>query len=217
MQGLAVGGDEILSPLNRTIIMAVSVMAIVVWPIVGIAETEHGDHGEGAEHAEDATHDEHLEGTEHHEGGHHDFNHALGLFLGVTDEPGHDSDQTFGLEYAYKLSKNWAVGGLIDYAGPDQRNWIAAPVVYWKPGLGGLILLAAPGVEFHDGRGEVDHHHLKASDSEIDEDKTEFLFRLGAIYMFHVGSRYGIGPTVNFDLVDGHEVLVYGLTFEVLF
>lgn len=209
--------DGFLRLLNRTLIMAIIVVATVCWPVVGLAETEHGDHGESAEHAEDAAPNEHAEGAVHHDGSHHDFKHALGLFLGVTDESGHDSDQTIGLEYAYKLSKNWAIGGLIDYAGPDQRNWIAAPVVYWKPGLGGLILLAAPGVEYHDGRGEVDHHLLKSSESEVDEDKTEFLLRLGAIYMFHVGSRYGIGPTVNLDLVGGHEVLVYGVTFEVMF
>lgn len=203
--------------LYRIFIVASFVVTGVLWPVVGFTETVHDDHGESAEHAEEATHHDHAEGAEHHAGSHHDSKHAMGLFLGVTDESGHDSDQTFGLEYAYKLSKNWAVGGLIDYAGPDQRNWIAAPVVYWKPGLGGLILLAAPGVEYHDGRGEVEHHHLKASDSEVDEDSTEFLFRLGAIYMFHIGSRYGIGPTVNLDLVNGHEVLVYGLTFEVLF
>jgi len=189
-------------------------VALAAWPVAASAEDRHAEH---EAHAAETLHDGHEEHSGDHHEGHHDFKNSLALFLGVTDEPGHGTVQTIGLEYAHRLSKNWAVGGLVDYAGPDQRNWIAAPVVYWKPGLGNLILLAAPGVEYHEGRGDVEHHYLKSSDPEVDEDSTEFLFRLGAVYMFHVGSRYGIGPIVNLDLVDGHEVWVYGFNFEVMF
>jgi len=89
-------------------------------------------------------------------------------------------------------------------------------LVYWKPFGGGFTLLAAPGVEYHSGRGEGEHH-LKSDHAASDGDETYFLLRLGVTYWFHVGSRYGIGPAVNLDLVNGHEVWVYGVNFEVRF
>ncbi|MEX1311389.1 MAG: hypothetical protein AB1Z65_13280 [Candidatus Sulfomarinibacteraceae bacterium] len=39
----------------------------------------------------------------------------------------------------------------------------------------------------------------------------------GAANVFHVGSRHGVVPAVNLDLVDGHEVWIYGVNFEVMF
>lgn len=216
---------------NRIFIMVGFVLATVLWPVVGFAETVHDDHGESAEHAHDAVHDEHAEsaeleaeaahdehseGSEHHNGGHRDFKHGFALFLGATDELGHGTEPTWGLEYGYALSSRWVIGGLIDYAGGEQRNTVIAPAVFWKPFGGGFVFLVAPGVELHNGRGEVDHH-LKADDASTDKDETYFVMRFGAAYYFHVGSRYAIGPAVNLDLVNGHEVWVYGVNFEVAF
>jgi hypothetical protein len=186
-------------------------------PVAVFAGEGNNEHAEHAGHAEHEDHAEHA--GAHHGEGHHDFKNALALFLGATDEPGHGTEPTWGLEYGHKLSEKWGVGGLIDYAGGDQRNWVIAPAVFWKPFGGGFTLLAAPGIEYHDGRGEVEHHLLKASDphSGSDPDETYFVMRLGAAYWFHVGSRYGIGPAVNLDLVDGHEVWIYGVNFEVMF
>jgi hypothetical protein len=161
--------------------------------------------------------EEHTEYAEHHGEGGHRFKNGLALFLGVTNEPGHGNEGTWGLEYGYALSQRWGVGGLIDYAGGGQRNLVVAPLVYWKPFGGGLTLLAAPGVEHHNGRAEVEHHLFKAGTAGADKDETYFVFRLGAAYYFHLGSRYGIGPAVNLDFVNGHEVWVYGVNFEVMF
>jgi len=162
-------------------------------------------------------HTEHLDGAEHHgESGHH-FKNGGALFLGVTNEQGHGTEPTWGLEYGRALSPKWGVGGLLDYAGGNQRNLVIAPLVYWKPFGGGFTLLAAAGVEYHNGRGAVEHHLFKAGAAALDIDKTYFVFRLGAAYYFHLGSRYGIGPAVNLDFVNGHEVWIYGVNFEVMF
>jgi len=167
--------------------------------------------------AADEVHDSHNEATEHHDSGDHHFRNGLALFLGVTNESGHGSEGTWGLEYAHWLSERWALGGLIDYAGGNQRNAVIAPAVFWKPFGGGFTLLAAPGLEYHNGRGEVEPHLIKASSSAVDEDEKYFVLRLGVAYWFHVGSRYGIGPTVNVDFVNNHEVWIYGVNFEVMF
>lgn len=185
--------------------MFILVLVIVLAAFPVMAEEGHAKHAEHSGEAES-----------HGKGGHH-FKNAFALFLGATNEHGHGTEPTWGLEYARKLSPHWAVGGLLDYAGGGQRNLVIAPAVYWKPFDGGFYLLAAPGIEYHNGRVEVDHHLLKADATEVDEDETYFVMRLGVGYAFHVGSRYGIVPTVNLDLVDGHEVWVYGVNFEVMF
>jgi hypothetical protein len=182
-----------------------SLIATAIWAIPVSAEDGH------------ATHNEHAGVAEHDEGGGHEFKNGLALFLGVTNESGHDDEATWGLEYARRLSPRWGVGGLLDYAGGSQRNFVIAPFVYWKPYSGGFTLLLAPGVEYHNGRGETDHHLFKNETASVDEDETYFVLRLGATYWFHVGSRYAIGPTVDLDFVDGEEVWAYGVNFEVMF
>ncbi len=183
----------------RTIIIVVISTSCWVFPVT--AEDGHEGPQESVGH--------------HGEGGHH-FKNGIALFLGVTDEPGHGNEPTWGVEYAHRVSSRWGVGGLIDYAGGDQRNTVIAPAVFWKP-VGGLTLLAAPGVEWHDGRGGEAEHYLKADHAAAGRDQTYFVLRFGAAYYIHLGSRYAIAPAVNLDLVNGHEVWVYGLNLEVSF
>ena len=181
------------------------VLAMLVWtlsPVVAEEPDAHGGHSEAADS---------------HGNGDHHFKNALALFLGATNEHGHGTEPTWGLEYARTIHPHWSVGGLIDYAGGAQRNLVIAPAVFWFPFGEGLVLMAAPGVEYHKGRGEVDHHLLQAAAAEVYEDQTYFVMRFGVAYIFHVGARYGIAPTVNLDLVEGHEVWVYGVNFEVMF
>jgi hypothetical protein len=176
--------------------------AILITVLPALAEEEHDSHGEAAEH---------------HGGGHHAHQNELALFLGGTDEHGHDTEFTIGLEYYRSVSPEWAIGGIAEYAGGELRNTMLLVPVQWKP-VGGLILTAGPGVEFHQGRGSGDDHHVaKAGGGEVDEDATYFVFRLGAGYAFHVGDRYSIMPNVNLDLVEGEEVWVWGMVFGVMF
>ena len=57
-----------------------------------------------------------------------------------------------GLDYRRVITRRWAVGALFDYAEGDLRNSVVAASVTWLP-VGRLALTAAPGVEFHEGRG----------------------------------------------------------------
>ena len=81
--------------------------------------------------------------------------------------------------------------------------------IYWHPG-GGWKLIAAPGVEYHEGRGYVVTPHKNEGHDEVDEDETYFLFRLGVAYDIHLAGNWGLAPAVNLDLVDGEKVWVYG-------
>jgi hypothetical protein len=174
------------------------------------AENQH------EEHIEEAAHEEH--GEEH--GGRHWHTNDLGIFLGATDEHGHETEFTWGLEYRRMIAKRWAIGGLFDYAGGELRNMILAPSITWLP-VGRLQITAAPGIEFHRGRGSSEDcgcgHALKSAEPDaaglVDEDETYFVFRLGAGWNFAVGRNYAITPQINLDLVEGEKVWVYGLVF----
>ncbi len=39
--------------------------------------------------------------------------------------------------------------------------------------------------------------------------------RFGAAYVFHLGERYSVEPSVAIDLVDGEDVWVAGLNWTV--
>jgi hypothetical protein len=151
------------------------------------------------------------EGHGESEAAHHgrDFKNEVALFLGYTDEEGHDLEFTLAFDYKRRVAEKWAVGGAIDYAGGELRNTVLLALAFYWPGLGNLQLLAGPGVEFHEGRG-LERHHGEVT---VDKDATYFVVRVGAAYDFHLGERFGIVPNVNLDLVDGERVWVYGLAF----
>jgi hypothetical protein len=170
----------------------------------GFGSATAQEHGESTS----AGSPEHDESAGHHENSFHP--NDFGVFLGVTDEKGHDLEFTTGLDYERRFSKHWGVGGLVDYAGGDLRNTVLAVPVYWHPG-GGWKLSAAPGVEFHNGRGDGEPVLAEEAVGEVDEDETHFLFRVGVGYHVHVSDHWGVVPTVNLDFVDREEVWVYGI------
>jgi hypothetical protein len=203
--------EEIVSPrktANRLILAALLVLAC---PAFVQAEEPHGEDHE-AEALASGAHLRH-------------FKNEVAVFLGLTDEAGHDSEFTWGIDYKRRIAERWAIGGLFDYAGGELRNAVLAPSVSWWPGLGNLQLLAAAGVEYHSGRNSGEHHGdelqgggcgcRKSSDGHgsVDEDETHFLVRVGVAYDIHIGESFGLVPAVNLDFVKGEEVWVYGLNF----
>ena len=118
---------------------------------------------------------------------------SLALFIGITDDRGDDAF-SLGLDYEYKFSEVFGIGGLLDHAGGDVRTWVVGVPIFAHP-VGGLVVLLAPGIEHQD-----------------DGDK-EALIRLGAGWDFEVGERFVITPVFNIDFVDGDKVYVYGVEF----
>jgi len=186
----------------RIVFSALVISLLAIMP--AMADDAHHGHGEEGEPAASA---------------HHGFRHEIALFLGGTDEHGHDTEFTLGLEYIYSLAPKWGIGGVLEHAGGQLRNTILAVTGYFKP-VSGLLLTAGPGIEYHEGRGdggcgcEHDVHRATFSDpGNVDKDETYFLFRVGAGYAFHVGERYSVTPAVYVDFVNNEEVVVWGLSF----
>lgn len=185
-------------------------LALVVAPAVAIENDDEHDareaeHGDVAKNAEAVEHE--GEDSSHHL---RDHLNEVAVFLGGTDEQGHDTEFTWGLDYKRRIAERWAVGALFDYAGGGLRDAVVAPMVVFWPGLGNLQLLAAAGVEFHQGR-DGGGHQKSGEGGGSDEDATYFLFRLGIGYDIHLGESFGLVPTVNLDFVNNEEVWVYGL------
>ncbi|MBD3871451.1 MAG: hypothetical protein IFK91_00845 [Acidobacteria bacterium] len=194
----------------RVVGVGLLMLALVAVPAVAVENDDEQDapkaeHGDVAEDAETVEHE--GEHSSHHI---RDFKNEVAVFLGGTDEHGHGTELTWGLDYKRRIAERWAVGVLFDYAGGELRNAVLAPMVGFWPGIGKLQLLAAVGVESHQGR-DGGGHQKSDEGGGTDEDATYFLLRLGIAYDIHLGESFGVVPIVNLDFVNNEKVWVYGL------
>jgi hypothetical protein len=107
---------------------------------------------------------------------------------------GSENGASIGLEYVYRISPLFSIGGLGEYAGGDFNSWVIGIPLYIRPYAGWFFRLA-PGLEFEDS-------------------ETNFLFRVGSGYEFELMPRWLLSPEINVDFVDGDTKLVYGLTLS---
>jgi len=149
-----------------------------------------------------------AEEEEHgHKGKGHTHRHHVALFLGGAHgeteieqgehgESNHSTKSadafTVGLDYEYRLSSVFGIGGLVEYAGGDLEATGVLGALFIHP-VGGLKFILAPGVEHEGGHNK-------------------FLFRTGVYYDFFFG-KFSVSPNFNVDFVDGDENLVYGVSF----
>jgi hypothetical protein len=194
----------------RVVGVGLLILALVAVPALAVENDDEHD-GLKAEHGDAAKHAENVEQEGEHSSHHpRDFKNEVALFLGGTEEHGHDTEFTWGLDYKRRIAERWAVGAFFDYAGGELRNAVLAPMVAFWPGLGNLQLRAAAGVEFHEGRGGGGHQKSGEA-GEADQDVTYFLFRVGVGYDIHLGESFGLVPAINLDFVNNEKVWVYGL------
>jgi hypothetical protein len=194
----------------RVVGVGLLILALVAVPALAVENDDEHDarKAEHAEVAEQAGEGEHEDAHSSHRP--RDFRNEVAVFLGGTDEHGHGTEITWGLDYKRRIAERWAVGVLFDYAGGELRNAVLAPMVAFWPGVGKLQLMAAAGVESHQGR-DGGGHQKSDEGGGTDEDATYFLFRLGIGYDFHLGESFGLVPVVNLDFVNNEKVWVYGL------
>ncbi len=130
--------------------------------------------------------------------------HHLGGFVGMaSNTDAHHTDFTLGADYEYRLpifGHKTGVGLIADFVFAEHRETILAVSFIYHP-TGNVKLLLAPGLAFAEEHGHSAEH---------------FIWRLGSAYDFHVG-QYSISPTLNFDFIEKHLVLAYGITFGLGF
>jgi opacity protein-like surface antigen len=124
--------------------------------------------------------------------------HGIELFIGNTHDDGEDGF-TVGLGYEYRLNQLLGIGGMVEYAGGNLKDWFLAVPFLLHP-YKGWRFYVAPGVAIHN--------------SNVDE----FLFRVGASYEFEIGKKWAITPGINVNFVDNSsEALIFGLSFGYKF
>ena len=108
--------------------------------------------------------------------------HTLAVFLGDTYDDG-DHGFTLGLDYEYRLSKWLGLGGMVDFVGSGDREYVVGIPVF-----------------LHATR------HLRSDGS------SNALVRLGAMYGIPLGP-VELVPTFALDFVDSDTVYVFGAAF----
>ena len=127
----------------------------------------------------------------HTEEAHH--KHALGLFVGITQEHG-ESLETFGIEYAYRINRLWSVGGVIERADREKDSTLGIAFVHFWPWKG---LFLGGGV----GRKDP-------------ADERENTIRATVGYEWEFGKGWLINAQANLDFIKDHDrEEVYGIVF----
>ena len=164
------GSRQRLATLGLMIIMGLS------WPF-GLLANENG-HEEA--HAEEA----------HHK-------HALGLFVGITQEHG-ESLSTLVIEYAYRINHRWSVGGVIERADRDKNSTLGIAFVHFWPWKG---LFMGGGI----GRKDP-----------VDDRENTARVTLG--YEWELGKSCMVNAQANLDYIKDHDrEEVYGIAIGKLF
>lgn len=124
-------------------------------------------------------------GEEHH------FTHTLAVFAGITREQEEDR-ATLGVEYSYRIHKNWSIGGVIERAERDKHSTLAIAFVHLWPYQG---LFLGAGLGRKDPGGEREN---------------TVRYTLG--YEFELGGGWVIAPQANLDVIENEEnEEVYGI------
>ena len=133
--------------------------------------------------------------------------HHLALFLGagIEEKKDHDED-TFavGLEYEYRFSNRWGIGGAYETLGEDSiRNHVLVLPISLHPGKGWRLFFG-PGYEWHDD-SQADKSHDSSGQAGEHKHKDKFLLRLGAGYEFHVGGHWSLAPELIVDALENGD------------
>ena len=134
----------------------------------------------------------------------HKPNHLAVSIGGRTDLDENDTAFSLGLDYSYQLpwlNNRLRVGVFAELYFLEHKEFsFGIPFILLVTERWGLIV--APGFE------KVQH---EAEGGEGIEKKYEFLFRLGTIYLFDIGS-WVINPFLYADIVEGKTSLIYGIS-----
>ena len=120
--------------------------------------------------------------------------HHVGLYVGgAYREKHHETGWVLEGEYEYRFLRQLGVGPMAEATfGVDGDPWLLALPFTLHP-VGGLKLLAGPGVEFEDG------------------ESGNFLWRFGLGWSFDLGRRFLLTPGGTADLVEGDWSYTYGV------
>ena len=157
-----------------------------------------------------------AEADEAHGEASHDFHrHHAAFIVGVTEGEDSKSGFSLGVDYEYRFSELFGLGGVVEYTGGDFDHVLLLVPVFIHPYKGWLLNVAA-GAEIHE---EHEEHgvHVEHEEDGDNERTADWVARVGAAYQFHFGERYTIAPEVNVDFTEHETAFAYGVAFGVGF
>lgn len=140
----------------------------------------------------------------------------ISVFGGGTSLLGEDNDEqhtfiTMGLDYEFRISRPLGISAFVEYLFPDHEELLFGVPVFLHP-FGEAKFNASPLLALEHGEEAIEPM------PEMDNSwHAKYGFRLEAAYDLHLGGRYSLTPTVNYDWVDKHSELNYGLALGVGF
>jgi len=118
---------------------------------------------------------------------------ALAVFAGVTRKHS-ENLETLGIEYSYRLHKNWSVGGVIERADREKNSTLVIAFAHLWPYKG---LYVGAGI----GRKDPGDERQNAVRATIG-------------YDFEFAGSWSISPQANVDFIEHEEnEEVYGIVF----
>jgi len=162
----------------------------------------------------------HGEAGEAGEAGEEHPRHEIGVFLGYTGERGEGGGFTVGLDYAYGINEWLSIGPFFDYVSGDVDAFAAGAGVWLRPipCLRKLAFYAAPGVDFAHELEEAEEGGEGLLEGEKRVWETNFMLRLGGLYIIEVGHGYIVAPSFYWDWIGFEKsAYVFGLTFGKAF
>ena len=127
-----------------------------------------------------------------------DGRNEIAIFIGITDAAG-DPGPSLGLDYEYRFSRLFGLGGTIEWTGADLRDGLVVVSFDWHVWKEMKVFIA-PGVEI----GTRDGSDL-------------FVVRIGIEYGFDIGKGWEIAPSLNFDFTNEDTAVVVGAAFGTKF
>jgi len=127
-----------------------------------------------------------------------DGRNEIAIYLGITDVAG-DSGPSLGLDYEYRFSRLFGLGGTIEWTGADLRDGLVVVSFDWHVWKEMKVFIA-PGVEI-EGRDGSDL----------------FAVRIGIEYGFDIGKGWEVAPGLSFDFTSEDTALVVGAAFGTKF
>ena len=127
-----------------------------------------------------------------------DGRNEMAIYVGITSAGG-DHGPSLGLDYEYRFSRLFGLGGTIEWTGADLRDGLAVVSFDWHVWKEMKVFIA-PGVEIE---------HVDAGDL--------FVVRLGIEYGFDIGRGWEAAPGLIFDFTSEDTAVVVGVAFGTKF
>lgn len=138
-------------------------------------------------------------------GGHH----HCGVFVGFTNNTHlKHTDLTFGVDYEYRISGLFGAGVIGDLVLAEHTETLVMGGLFIHPTCG-LKFVIGNGLAFTEHESIVEDHGHSEVHSETE---SHYVLRVGTAYDFHIGD-FSISPALNWDYINGHSSVAYGVIF----